>query len=74
MIDVKTQRESESEMGGSKGGRGRESWTISLNGWNVCPLPQIPSCGARDKKNNNNNEREQKLMSLGRTICLSGLL
>lgn len=49
------------------GERGELMWKISLIRWNVCPLPQIPSCGAREKK-------RPKLMSLGRTICLSGLL
>lgn len=39
---------------------------VALIRWNACPLAQIPSCGARRKR--------PKLMSLGRTICLSGLL
>lgn len=50
--------------------RGELMWKVSLIRWNVCPLPQIPSCGAKKKK----KKKRPKLMSLGRTICLSGLL
>ena len=57
------------EMGTKRnygGERGELTLKVSLIRWNVCPLPQIPLCGARKKR--------PKLMSLGRTICLSGLL
>lgn len=32
------------------GERGELMWKVSLIRWNVCPLPQIPSCGAGKKK------------------------
>lgn len=32
------------------GERGELMWKVSLIRWNVCPLPQIPSCGAGRRK------------------------
>lgn len=45
-------------------------WKVSLIRWSVCPLPEIPSCGAKKRKE---KKKRPKLMSLGRSIQLSGL-
>lgn len=50
--------------------RGKFMWKVSLIRWSVCPLPEIPSCGAKKRKE---KKKRPKLMSLGRSIQLSGL-